>query len=719
MKTTALLITSVAIVLAVMLSGQVKLHCDCTENTPTTKVAEARGNLPAVAVCFAPGTSEEYMAEWTRRIQERAGLDFNIGERWGRTAWNANTGAQGDPTHITYSFIADGESVDGETSVLFSRMNDLFASQAQWQNLIASVFESWSRISGLSYSLESDDGANWGGGAGSRGEMGVRGDVRIAAIPQDGASGVLAYNYFPDRGDMVLDAGENWAAAGGNFIFLRNIIAHEHGHGWGLNHVCPANGTKLLEPFYSGGYDGPQHDDTRAVQRNYGDNYENNDSQESANILGRFARDTTITPVSIDDDSDIDYYKFAIPAGNGVTITCQPVGYEYLDGTQSGGGDCNPGTTINTINDQNLTIVLKDWNGIVTRVEANSQPAGIAEQILRYQVAQAGDSFTIIIQGGAASAVQLYDLQFDLFNLSDPYLTICPIEFDSTWLNQPVQRTTSIVNPTSSTLQISSISTTGSFTVSPNTPQSIGAGQSLELTLTYLADQLNDQFGTLSVAHSGPGGTLTCDLHGKGMESGISFLTGRNIDFGEVMVSDRDSARVILRASGNVPTILYNLPIEPSSEFSVNFITPYAMNPNQTLTLWIRFHPTSIGVQNGMMVINHSALSTPDTAFFTGVGTPLAVDDERNNPLSFSLAQNYPNPFNPSTAIRYTLARATSVMLKVYDIEGRFVKELVNSNQPAGTHEVLFAANNLASGLYFYKLHTPEFTAINKMLLVR
>lgn len=707
--------------LAIMLifGGQNPTPCFDEQPCPVMRVAAATPTHPAVAVCFAPGTSEEYMREWTQRIQERAGLDFNIGERWGRTANNANTGPQGNPCQLTYSFVPDGQPVDGGTNVLFARMNDLFSSQEQWQGLFASVFDRWSQVSGLSYSLESDDGANWGGGNGSRGELGLRGDVRISCIPQDGASGVLAYNYFPDRGDMVLDANENWSAAGNNFIFLRNIVAHEHGHGWGLEHVCPTNGTKLLEPFYSSGFDGPQHDDIRAVQRNYGDNYENNDDQGSAWNLGRIGRDTTITPVSIDDDTDIDFYHFSVPAGLGVTITCRPVGYEYLDGTQNGDGSCNPGTTINTLDDQNLNLELKNWAGNLSRAISNTHPVGQAEQINRYQVAQNGDSFTVIVTGGVANTVQLYDLEFDVFDLNDPFLTVCPVEFDSSWLNQPVMRTTSITNPTGAPLQVNSIAVSNGFTVTPNTPQSIPAGQSLELTITYLAQQLGDLNGTLTIEHSGPGGTLTCSLHGKGMEATLGFLTGRNIDFGEVMVSQRDSARVILRSAGNVPIVISSLPIDPASEFSVNFLTPYLMGPNQTLTLWIRFHPSSVGTHTGMMVINHSALSSPDTAFFTGVGTPLAADDEPGLAHAYRLDQNFPNPFNPATTISYTLAHAAAVTLTVYDIRGREVQVLLAENQSAGFHSVAFDASNLASGLYLYKLSTPDFTDMRKLILLK
>lgn len=73
-------------------------------------------------------------------------------------------------------------------------------------------------------------------------------------------------------------------------------------------------------------------------------------------------------------------------------------------------------------------------------------------------------------------------------------------------------------------------------------------------------------------------------------------------------------------------------------------------------------------------------------------------------PKEFRLEQNYPNPFNPSTTIRYTLPERDEVTLKIFDVHGREVRELVRATQEAGYYEVNFEAGNLASGVYFFRL---------------
>jgi hypothetical protein len=88
-------------------------------------------------------------------------------------------------------------------------------------------------------------------------------------------------------------------------------------------------------------------------------------------------------------------------------------------------------------------------------------------------------------------------------------------------------------------------------------------------------------------------------------------------------------------------------------------------------------------------------------------------------PQTFALEQNYPNPFNPSTAISYQLPVAGNVSLKVFDMLGKEVATLVNARQEAGAYTVNFNANNLSSGVYFYRLQAGNFVQTRKMMLVK
>ncbi|MFZ5433471.1 MAG: T9SS type A sorting domain-containing protein [Calditrichota bacterium] len=92
---------------------------------------------------------------------------------------------------------------------------------------------------------------------------------------------------------------------------------------------------------------------------------------------------------------------------------------------------------------------------------------------------------------------------------------------------------------------------------------------------------------------------------------------------------------------------------------------------------------------------------------------------EQTLPETFYLADNYPNPFNPETKIRFSLPENGLASLKVYDAIGRHVATLVNGQLSAGEHAVTFNAENLPSGLYFYKLTAGGSSVTKKMILMK
>ncbi len=361
----------------------------------------------ALHLCFAPGTPPEYVEYISRLIFGDFLPAYNAGTRWSSTSYGG-TGSTGNPIRLRWSFVPDGVQLPGlsggtQPSNLFSSMNSKFGGNTSlWQTQFRNSFARWQQVAGVRYEEVNDDGAAFPNSSGSL----TRGDVRIGARPLDNANGVLAFNYFPNTGDMVLDSSENWQSSGGTYRFLRNTVMHEHGHGLGFGHVIPVNQSKLMEPYLNTNFDGPQDDDIRGVHRFYGDPYELNNSVSQATLIDMTnTNNTTLEFASLDRTADVDWYRLQIPAFRRLTVTVTPIGSTYQVGPDGG-----TASTVNTLQIQNLDMELRNSTGTTILVSATSNGLGQPEQIANFVAPPAGGTFTVRVFSGPGSTndVQRY-----------------------------------------------------------------------------------------------------------------------------------------------------------------------------------------------------------------------------------------------------------------------------------------------------------------------
>ena len=110
-----------------------------------------------------------------------------------------------------------------------------------------------------------------------------------------------------------------------------------------------------------------------------------------------------------------------------------------------------------------------------------------------------------------------------------------------------------------------------------------------------------------------------------------------------------------------------------------------------------------------------------EVARMVALGKGSAVNGRRNKllPSSCVLMQNYPNPFNPTTTIPFRLREKSPIRLSLINTRGEEISELVNQVYGAGYHEVFLNAENLAAGIYFYKIEAEEFAAVKKLAVVK
>jgi len=95
------------------------------------------------------------------------------------------------------------------------------------------------------------------------------------------------------------------------------------------------------------------------------------------------------------------------------------------------------------------------------------------------------------------------------------------------------------------------------------------------------------------------------------------------------------------------------------------------------------------------------------------------IEHTEHLPETYRLYSNYPNPFNPLTRIKFALPEPEHVELIIYNIIGQKIVTPIKKTMNAGEHEIDFNADNLSSGIYYYKLHAGEFQDVKKMVLLK
>jgi len=146
--------------------------------------------------------------------------------------------------------------------------------------------------------------------------------------------------------------------------------------------------------------------------------------------------------------------------------------------------------------------------------------------------------------------------------------------------------------------------------------------------------------------------------------------------------------------------------------------------PMGTLVVTISFVSPSPTAMPLRIKIAPETSKTLTPSSYVSVTVVVAGKSKSLLPEGFSLSQNYPNPFNQETVIKYTLPEDCHVKLTIYNILGQKVKNLVNQYQSAGYKMVHWNSRDdrgdeVASGVYFYKIDAGRYSCIKRMLILK
>jgi hypothetical protein len=199
-------------------------------------------------------------------------------------------------------------------------------------------------------------------------------------------------------------------------------------------------------------------------------------------------------------------------------------------------------------------------------------------------------------------------------------------------------------------------------------------------------------------------------------------------DFEVVNISQLEQVVFEVRTINNLPqnwtsSLCFGLNCFPPDMDSVATNPPFPeppLQPGDTLLTSLHVVTDQASIATAYVQLQVGTFRHPEDRIilnFTATTDPAVSVNEKTELNTYYLSQNYPNPFNPSTKISYNIGEPGLVQLKVYNILGVEVADLVNEYKNAGEYSTDFNALNLSSGVYFYSLTVNNFVQTRKMIL--
>lgn len=651
--------------------------------------------LSMLSVMFEPdATDAQIEAALANAPAQQFEFFLAQGSRWTTTATDGTVGI-GDPMTITYSFVPDGTLIPGSGGEADSPSN-LFAvfdanfpgGRAAWKAKFAAMFARWGELSNLTFVEVDDDGAAFPSSPGLLGGGGVtgRGDIRLAMHPI--GAGPLAYNFFPQfGGDMVLDSLDIgvFTNPASSFRRLFNTLAHETGHGLGLNHVEPQSGTKLMEPVLNTAFNGPQEDDIRGVQFLYGDAAERNDSLTTAGFVGGPLRDPasegeqtlTVDEVALERDGAADFYSFTAFASVPIAIRVEPLGTTYSFGAQGSGTT----STVNAKAARNLGLRL--WrrtsaqdNTFALVAQINFNEAGLDEYHPPIAYTLAGFMVAEVYSNDGVDDVQRYRLTISNSSIeseaADPDMVVVDgltlindgdlVLFDQAEIGENSGKLLTIRNDGAGPLVFNGAPTVNGPGAADfelgGLPAEVAPGTFAVLSVTFAPVATGERVAVLSIPSNDPDAPdFSFIIRGTGLEpsvpeieatfDGAALADNDTLDLGEFEVGESVELDLVLRNTGNASlTVLGTSRFDgPSSdEFEIVSGVPVTIAPNQSRTVTVSFTASASGARQAQLkLFNNSAINPLRLNFVADVLTPITdcngngVDDAQDIATGASL----------------------------------------------------------------------------------
>ncbi len=222
------------------------------------------------------------------------------------------------------------------------------------------------------------------------------------------------------------------------------------------------------------------------------------------------------------------------------------------------------------------------------------------------------------------------------------------------------------------------------------------------------------------------GGPFAMELPAQGLEGDFELQTAL-LDFGTIDEGESVALPIVFKSFSGVriQVLQVEAVYQEGEGVSPDQSLPFDIEPLDTPSLTMTWQPGSAGPLAGTLAIYHDCAAVAENPLlipFGGMANQVTAVGDPSAPIL--KLENFPNPFNPSTTILFSLPAKGMILLDVFDLQGRLVKSLVAGEMPAGAHSVVWngfdnAGRAKASGVYFYRLRTPNVSLQRRMVLIK
>ncbi len=215
--------------------------------------------------------------------------------------------------------------------------------------------------------------------------------------------------------------------------------------------------------------------------------------------------------------------------------------------------------------------------------------------------------------------------------------------------------------------------------------------------------------------------TLYIMLNGQCAVRPMVTVEPGHLNFGQVQVGHSERLTLTLGNDGGTQGVIW-LELIEGEGFSVDFENNIYLEPGDTSTFQVTFTPETQGIVTGRLILGANGPADMIVSL-RGEGILQGVDINPNDltlPETFCISKIYPNPFNPLTTITISLPEQSELLVRVFNIMGQKVAELVNGKHSAGYTKTIFNAAGLSSGIYFIHAFVPgKMNEIRKIVLMK